>query len=156
MSRKGVRKICQKCQRTFRDRTGASYVCGACGTALAMQIGVFNDLHPPGSLVIVTRGDGARILTVTESEAQVLFGHTAVVWLRGISGCYLLDRVQAVPRTLLEEVQETVRMGLERGSPPDAMSARITEVMDVSADHSGIISMMVSQGTMLEVADGRA
>jgi hypothetical protein len=34
--------------------------------------------------------------TRTRSEAQVLGGHSAVVWLEGISGCYLLDRVRAL------------------------------------------------------------
>lgn len=34
--------------------------------------------------------------TVTCSEAQILSGHTPVVWLRDVSGCYLLDRVTPI------------------------------------------------------------
>jgi hypothetical protein len=38
--------------------------------------------------------DGGEVReTVTTSEAQVLSGHSAVIWLAGISGYYLLDRV---------------------------------------------------------------
>jgi hypothetical protein len=31
--------------------------------------------------------------TTTRSEAQILSGHSAVVWMENVSGCYLLDRV---------------------------------------------------------------
>jgi hypothetical protein len=38
--------------------------------------------------------DGGEVReTITTSEAQVLSGHSAVIWLDGIRGCYLLDRV---------------------------------------------------------------
>ena len=41
--------------------------------------------------------DGGEIReTVTTSEAQVLSGHSAVIWLDGISGCYDLERVTAL------------------------------------------------------------
>ncbi|KAA0910636.1 hypothetical protein [Pusillimonas sp. ANT_WB101] len=32
-------------------------------------------------------------ITTTISEAQILSGHSAVVWMKGISGCYLLSHV---------------------------------------------------------------
>jgi hypothetical protein len=32
--------------------------------------------------------------TRTRSEAQILSGHSPVIWLHGVSGCYLLDRVR--------------------------------------------------------------
>ena len=32
--------------------------------------------------------------TRTRSEAQILSGHSSVIWLHGVSGCYLLDRVR--------------------------------------------------------------
>lgn len=35
-------------------------------------------------------------LTVTRSEAQILSGHSAVVWLADVTGCYLLDRVTPI------------------------------------------------------------
>jgi hypothetical protein len=31
----------------------------------------------------------------TRSEAQLLAGHTAVVWLEGVAGCWALDCVRA-------------------------------------------------------------
>jgi hypothetical protein len=34
--------------------------------------------------------------TRTKSTAQILSGHSAVIWLENVSGCYLLDRVTAV------------------------------------------------------------
>lgn len=32
--------------------------------------------------------------TQTKSTAQILGGHSAVIWLQNVSGCYLLDRVR--------------------------------------------------------------
>lgn len=32
--------------------------------------------------------------TKTRTDAQVLSGHSAVIWVEGIAGCYLLDRVR--------------------------------------------------------------
>ena len=32
--------------------------------------------------------------TRTKSVAQILSGHSSVIWLHGVSGCYLLDRVR--------------------------------------------------------------
>lgn len=52
--------------------------------------------HPIGTRVRVTKDDGAIVETYTNSKAQLLGGHTAVVWLDGIAGCYLLDRVTVV------------------------------------------------------------
>lgn len=37
--------------------------------------------------------DGSDVPSKTRSPAEVLGGHSAVVWLEGTSGCYLLDRV---------------------------------------------------------------
>ncbi|CAO3439810.1 hypothetical protein [Azospirillum argentinense] len=42
------------------------------------------------------RDDGTSHITVTTSEAWVLSGHSAVILLKGISGCYLLNRVTAI------------------------------------------------------------
>lgn len=53
----------------------------------------FNAIWPVGQRVRVTKDDGSNITTTTRSQAQVLSGHTAVIWLTGIAGCYLLDRV---------------------------------------------------------------
>lgn len=57
----------------------------------------WNDKHKPRKLVEVTLDDGSIKETCTTSEAWVLGGHTAVVMLNGIVGCYNLNRVR--PRT---------------------------------------------------------
>ena len=68
----------------------------------ARQVGVksataaveaWNGRNPVGTPVVLTRDNGERIQTVTTSEAYVLSGHTAVVHLARVSGCYLLSRV---------------------------------------------------------------
>ena len=64
--------------------------------ALQKQVDEFNARYPVGQMVTVRRDAGNGILTKTRSEAQVLSGHSAVIWLEGISGCYLLDRVTPV------------------------------------------------------------
>ena len=38
--------------------------------------------------------------TTTRSEAQILSGHSAVVWMENVSGCYLLDRVTPLEQTV--------------------------------------------------------
>lgn len=53
----------------------------------------FNNANPVGAAVSVLLDGGEVRQTVTTSEAQVLSGHSAVIWLQGIVGCYLLDRV---------------------------------------------------------------
>jgi len=55
----------------------------------------FNLRNPVGSSVTVVKDLGERIETKVKYPAQILSGHTAVVWLEGISGCYDLDRVIA-------------------------------------------------------------
>ena len=56
----------------------------------------FNAAHQVGAAVTVRMDGGEVRETITTSEAQVLSGHSAVIWLDGISGCYLLDRVTPV------------------------------------------------------------
>jgi hypothetical protein len=54
---------------------------------------VFNERYPVGSTVTVVKDLGEKFETTVKRSAQILGGHTAVVWVDGISGCYLLDRV---------------------------------------------------------------
>jgi hypothetical protein len=56
----------------------------------------FNGANQVGAAVTVQLDGGETRETVTTSEAQVLSGHSAVIWLKGISGCYLLERVTPV------------------------------------------------------------
>lgn len=52
----------------------------------------WNLRHPPGTAVRVRKDNDETVDTVTKSKAELLGGHTPVVWLEGISGCYALDR----------------------------------------------------------------
>ena len=53
----------------------------------------FNAATAVGAAVSVLLDGGEVRETVTTTEAQVLSGHSAVIWLQGVSGCYLLERV---------------------------------------------------------------
>jgi len=57
------------------------------------KVEAFNKRNPVGTPVTVVKDFGERVETKVKYPAEVLSGHTAVVWLYGISGCYLLDRV---------------------------------------------------------------
>lgn len=61
--------------------------------ALKRQCEDFNRRFPVGHRVTVRKDDGTGMDTRTRSAAEVLSGHSAVIWLDGIAGCYLLDRV---------------------------------------------------------------
>lgn len=61
--------------------------------ALQRQCDDFNASNPVGQRVAVRMDNGRGITSYTRSRAEVLSGHSAVIWLEGISGCYLLDRV---------------------------------------------------------------
>lgn len=59
----------------------------------------FNESNALGVSVRVwpgARPDGRSIDTKTRSEAQVLSGHTAVVWVEGVSGCIALSHVEVI------------------------------------------------------------
>lgn len=52
----------------------------------------WNMRHPPGTPVKVRRDDGTMFETSTRSKAEMLGGHTPVVWLESVIGCFALDR----------------------------------------------------------------
>jgi hypothetical protein len=56
----------------------------------------WNEKHPVGTLVEVTRDNGSIEETLTASEAWVMGGHSAVIKLVGFSGGYSLNRVRAI------------------------------------------------------------
>lgn len=64
--------------------------------ALQRQCDDWNARYPVGQRVTVRNDDGGHVTSSTRSEAQVLSGHSAVIWLEGITGCYLLDRVRPI------------------------------------------------------------
>jgi len=55
----------------------------------------WNANHVVGCAVTVEMDSGEIQTTETRGPAYMLSGHTAVIQLRGISGCYLLARVRA-------------------------------------------------------------
>ena len=57
------------------------------------KVNAFNKRHPVGTEVILVKDLGEIVETEVRFPAEVLSGHTPVVWLKGISGCYLLSRV---------------------------------------------------------------
>jgi len=54
----------------------------------------FNLRYKLGTPGWLNMDSGERKATHTTSRAQVLSGHSAVVWVKGVSGCYLLDRFE--------------------------------------------------------------
>lgn len=56
----------------------------------------WNKLYAVGQKVKVELDRGEIRETTTRSEAQILSGHSAVIWLVGVSGCYLLSRVRPI------------------------------------------------------------
>lgn len=62
----------------------------------------FNKENAVGARVMVRLDNRADLFeTVTRSKAQILSGHSVVIWLEGVTGCYLLDRVKPVPSLTL-------------------------------------------------------
>ena len=57
------------------------------------KVDAFNERNPVGTKVTVVKDLGEKVETEVQFSAELLSGHTPVVWLKGISGCYLLNRV---------------------------------------------------------------
>lgn len=57
----------------------------------------FNRRFPVGSDVMLKKDfEDISVRTKTHSEAFVMCGHSAVVFLEGVSGCYLITHVSEV------------------------------------------------------------
>lgn len=64
---------------------------------LQAQCDAFNAAHPVGTRVMLKKDFAPEpVETTTRSVAQVLSGHSAVIWLDGVSGCYALDCVKPI------------------------------------------------------------
>lgn len=63
----------------------------------------WNRKYSKGTAVIVTRDDETTFETRTKTIAQVLNNHSAVIWVVGIAGCYLLERVRAIEKNMDEK-----------------------------------------------------
>ncbi len=59
---------------------------------LQADVDRWNSKIPEGSKIALALDDGTIIPTITRSRAQILGGHSAVVWVVGKPGCYRLDR----------------------------------------------------------------
>lgn len=57
------------------------------------KVNTWNAEISVGAPVNYRKDDGMIVETFTRSEASVLSGHTAVVWLENVRGCVDLDRV---------------------------------------------------------------
>lgn len=55
----------------------------------------WNAKYQIGQAVLLRKDSGETVRTKTRSAAEVLSGHTAVIWLEGVTGCYMLNRVKA-------------------------------------------------------------
>jgi hypothetical protein len=62
-----------------------------------LSIEGFNHAVKIGDAVTYRNDFGQLTTTRTRSEAQLLSGHTAVVWIEGRSGCVALERVTPIP-----------------------------------------------------------
>ncbi len=63
---------------------------------LQKQCDDFNLRYSYGTKGYLHMDSGEKKATHTRSVAQVLSGHTAVIWVNGVSGCYMLDRFEPV------------------------------------------------------------
>lgn len=61
---------------------------------LQSKCDAWNKQHTIGTRVLLTKDDGARYLRKTRSAAEVLSGHSAVIWLDDERGCWLLERCE--------------------------------------------------------------
>jgi hypothetical protein len=64
---------------------------------LQAQCDEFNATTKIGDEVLVKKDNGQNVITRTSTEAQVLSGHTAVIWLEGISGAGWRRVMSATP-----------------------------------------------------------
>lgn len=99
---------------------------------LQKKCDTFNTLYPVGTEVLLLKDNGDVLETATRSPAQVLSGHSAVVWLENVTGCYLLERVRPNPNArrprgvTTEEITKAYRAWLasfERGRTIDVEQA---------------------------------
>lgn len=65
---------------------------------LQQQCDAWNAKHPEGTIVVFeeVKGEGEAHRGASVSEAQVMGGHSAVIWLDGKSGCVSLDHCIAL------------------------------------------------------------
>jgi len=71
--------------------------------ALQAECDAFNfECRVGGRVAVKIDGKDKPLITKTRSPAQILSGHSAVVWLEGVSGCYHLSHVTPIPAEPVE------------------------------------------------------
>lgn len=73
---------------------------------MALEVENWNLKHPVGTPVTLRKDDGSVIETRTRARAEILSGHTPVIWLEGVRGCYLLSRVRAIAPPVVKPAAE--------------------------------------------------
>lgn len=63
-------------------------------------VDAWNARHPVGTPVTLRKDGGEIVEGVTTCAAYVLSGHSAVIFVSGVRGCYALDRVTPKPDVL--------------------------------------------------------
>jgi hypothetical protein len=86
---------------------------------LQAQCDAWNAKHPVGTLVSFEniKGEGETHRGKSSSEAQVMSGHSAVIWLENKSGCVHLDHCTAVAEEVTPEQTGEVSVLLESLHP---------------------------------------
>lgn len=72
-------------------------------------VDAWNRDNETGRAVTVRLDSGEIRKTVTRSSANLLGGHTPVIWLEGIAGCYALERVE--PYDGVDDIPDADRAG---------------------------------------------
>jgi hypothetical protein len=69
------------------------------GVRMPRPVDAFNAIHPVGTPVRYWKGvrEGEGRISRTRTPAQMLSGHTAIVWLEGVSGGIALTHVEPLP-----------------------------------------------------------
>ena len=109
----------------------------------------FNAANPIGTSVTVQL-DGCDELfkTVTRSAAQVLSGHSAVIWLESVSGCYLLDRVTPLQKRTAVKAKP-VRLNYGVGYEPCCADQATHVTLNVPGP-TGLLTLPIIQRGMRE------
>jgi hypothetical protein len=84
---------------------------------LQAQVDAWNAVNAIGTEVTCVKDDFSVVQTKTRSAAEVLSGHTAVIWLEDIRGCYDLKRVKAIKLAGVEGIESSSPV-LETGALP--------------------------------------
>lgn len=74
---------------------------------LQAECDAFNASTPVGAEVVVKMDDGKSVITKTRAEAQVLSGHTAVVWLD--NRAWAISTAEHVIEKRMEYLERTKR-----------------------------------------------